>query len=150
MSLWQLPLELEGRVLFLLSAQDYLRLRSTCTLARVHFSKQLFLESKTRRLGERFAVFVLRFLAYRKVEKFLSDRTWWEYGADMRTETAIDRPDLYREVIQATRTLATCAFSSKCSCPDPLLILECVTQDTSDTELFNMNILCRVLYATEV
>lgn len=150
MSLWQLASELEDRVLLLLCAKDYLRLRSTCRVARDHFSKQLFLNSKTKRPGNRFAVFVLRFLAYRKVEKFLSDRTWWEYGADMRTETAIDDPELYRQVVQATRTIATYAFSAKLPRPNPLPILDYVTHDTSDVKRFDMNILCRVLYATEV
>lgn len=150
-NLLQLPSELQDSVLILLCARDLLRLRATCSsAARIVFSKEAFLRSRARCLRDRFVVIVRRFLAYRKVERFLSDRTWWEYGQEANTETARNT-DYHWEVLLGTQALVTHGFSVKLPDANPASILDHLQGTTGMVgEIFNPSPVFRVLYATEV
>lgn len=151
-SLLQLPSETQDCVLILLDAEDMLCLRATCRAARIEFSKTKLLQARARCLRDRFAVIVRRFLAYRKVEKLLCDRTWWQYGdiATANGET-LRNTNYHWQVLLSTQALVAHGFSARLPDQNPASILDHMERTTGmDEQRFSPDYLFQVLYAAQV
>lgn len=142
MPLLLLPSDVLDLVLQHLPARELLRVRATCPYAKTYLDSPKLRELKVRLLSDRVVVIVRRYLAYRKVEKLLSDKTWWHDGSG---------PVVYRNkklAQHATRPLEDKALSPRLGA-DPLSILERMRRTPTDANM-DFCAACVLLHATEV